>query len=105
MPHARRIFAVGVTAVLVLSAAAAVALRQPAPAACPAMSEHAEWSVARRWDEALLDAIRRAVPAPTVHARNLFHLSAAMWDAWAAYDPTAHGYFLTEKHSARDVAS
>src|SRR6185312_15488384 len=46
-------------------------------------------SVARVWDEALLDAIRRDIPAPTTHARNLFHLSAAMWDAWAAYDPTA----------------
>ena len=45
--------------------------------------------MARVWDEALLDAIRRDVPAPTVHARNLFHTSAAMWDAWAAYDPDA----------------
>ncbi|MFL5931607.1 MAG: FG-GAP-like repeat-containing protein [Gaiellaceae bacterium] len=62
-------------------------------------------SVARRWDEALLDAIRRDVPAPTTHARNLFHLSAAMWDAWAAYDPTADGYFVTEKHQADDVRS
>ncbi len=46
-------------------------------------------SVARLWDEALLDAIRRDFPAPTVHARNLYHVSAAMWDAWAAYDPAA----------------
>ena len=60
-------------------------------------------SVARVWDDALLDAIRRDVPAPTVHARNLFHTSAAMWDAWAAYDPTALGYFVTEKHQADDV--
>jgi hypothetical protein len=60
-------------------------------------------SVARVWDEALLDAIRRDVPAPTVHARNLFHLSAAMWDAWAAYDPRADGYFVSEKHEATDV--
>jgi hypothetical protein len=60
-------------------------------------------SVARVWDEALLDAIRRDVPAPTTHARNLFHLSAAMWDAWAAYDPKADGYFVTEKHSAPDM--
>ena len=49
---------------------------------CPAVQRHPEWSVARRWDESLLDAIRRALPAPTVHARNLFHTSAAMWDAW-----------------------
>ncbi|MGH3114611.1 MAG: DUF6851 domain-containing protein, partial [Gaiellaceae bacterium] len=60
-------------------------------------------SVARVWDEALLDAIRRDVPAPTVHARNLFHASAAMWDAWAAYDPVADGYFVEEKHEAEDV--
>ena len=62
--------------------------------ACPPPSNHPEWSVARRWDEALLDAVRRALPAPTVHARNLFHVSAAMWDAWATYDPDAAGYFL-----------
>src|SRR5439155_15760605 len=60
-------------------------------------------SVARVWDEAMLDAIRRDLPAPTTHARNLFHVSAAMWDAWAAYDPKADGYFVTEKHRAADV--
>jgi hypothetical protein len=60
-------------------------------------------SVARVWDEALLDAIRRDVPAPTVHARNLFHVSAAMWDAWAAYDAKADGYFVEEKREADDV--
>jgi hypothetical protein len=59
-------------------------------------------SVARVWDEVLLDAIRRDYPAPTVHARNLFHVSAAMWDAWAAYDPRADGYVVTEKHEADD---
>ena len=61
------------------------------------------WSAARVWDEALLDAIRRDTPAPTVHARNLFHTSAAMWDAWAAYDPQAEGYFVHEKLSSSDV--
>ncbi|HET6775966.1 MAG TPA: vanadium-dependent haloperoxidase [Acidimicrobiales bacterium] len=56
-----------------------------------------DWSIARVWDEATLDAIRRDVPAPTVHARNLFHVAAAMWDAWAAYEPDADGYFVDEK--------
>ena len=51
---------------------------------CSAAIQHPEWSVARRWDEALLDAIRRALPNPPVHARNLYHLSAALWDASAA---------------------
>ena len=60
-------------------------------------------SVARVWDEAILAAIRRDLPAPTTHARNLFHVSAAMWDAWAAYDPKADGYLVTEKHQASDV--
>ncbi|HEX6418612.1 MAG TPA: hypothetical protein VFZ77_08940, partial [Acidimicrobiales bacterium] len=58
-----------------------------------------EWSIARVWDEAMLDAIRRDVPAPTVHARNLFHVSAAMWDAWAAYEPDVDGWFVDEKVS------
>jgi hypothetical protein len=60
-------------------------------------------SVARVWDEQTLALIRQVVPAPTVHARNLFHVSAAMWDAWAAFDRTADGYLLTEKHDAADV--
>jgi len=72
---------------------------------CEPVAAQPGWSVARRWDEATLDAIRRALPAPTVHARNLFHVSAAMWDAWAAYDPDAAGYFVQEKHSADDATA
>jgi len=70
---------------------------------CPPIAEHPDWSVARHWDEAVLGAIRRALPAPTVHARNLYHTSAAMWDAWAAYDPVATGVFVNEEASADDV--
>jgi len=54
------------------------------------------------WDEALLDAIRRALPNPPLHARNLFHTSVAMWDAWAVYDQTASGYLTTEKVVSSD---
>ena len=60
-------------------------------------------SVARVWDEQILALIRQVVPAPTVHARNLFHVSAAMWDAWAAYDPAADGFFVKEKRTASDA--
>jgi hypothetical protein len=60
-------------------------------------------TVARVWDEATLALIREVIPAPTEHARNLFHVSAAMWDAWAAYDPIADGYFVTDKIDADDV--
>lgn len=49
-------------------------------------------SVARVFNDAALDAVRRDFPAPTVHARNLFHLSVAMWDAWAAFDNDATAY-------------
>ncbi len=73
--------------------------------ACASIANHPEWSVARRWDEAMLNAIRRALPAPTVHARNLFHVSAAMWDAWAAYDPQASGYFVHEKLTSPNVTA
>ncbi len=41
-------------------------------------------SVARVWNEQALDAIRRDFPAPTVHARNLYHLSALAYDLWVA---------------------
>ena len=43
-------------------------------------------SVARWWNEFLLDAIRTDFPDPTVHSRNLYHTSAAMWDAYWAYE-------------------
>jgi hypothetical protein len=79
-------------------------MQEPACAATASI-EHPEWTVARRWDEALLDAIRRALPNPPVHARNLFHTSVAMWDAWAAYDPTASGYIVKEKLTASNVAA
>jgi uncharacterized protein DUF6851 len=88
----------------------ATPLPSPKPTADPTIGvagctppENPTWSVARRWDEALLDAIRRALPNPPVHARNLFHLSVAMWDAWATYDPNARGYFTTAKVSTSDV--
>jgi hypothetical protein len=64
-----------------------------------------EQSVARLWNEGVLAAIRSDFPAPTIHARNLYHSSAAMWDAWAAYDPGARGVFVDEKHTAADVAA
>ncbi len=56
-----------------------------------------EPSVARQWNEMLLDAIRRDTPRPTVHARNLFHVSVAMYDAWAAYDETALPYLSDQR--------
>lgn len=65
-------------------------------ACCPPGALRGEVSVARLWNEENLAAIRISFPDPPVHARNLFHVSAAMWDAWAAYDPVAVGYLHHE---------
>jgi hypothetical protein len=102
----RSLVVVGALAVVALLAGGLFVVRPWSPqSTCAAPKNHPEWSVARRWDEALLDAIRRALPNPPVHARNLFHVSAAMWDAWAAYDPQAAGYFVKEKLTAPDVTA
>jgi len=70
-------------------------------------------SAARVWMDQLLGAIRRDIPRPTVHARNLFHLSIELWDAWVAYDSEtgAQPYLFAEKppadpdvYTARSVA-
>lgn len=53
-----------------------------------------EQSVARKWNEALLFSIQNDLARPTVHARNLFHVSAAMYDAWAIYDEVAEPYLI-----------
>ena len=108
MPRVRstRVAVVVVGLAVVVAVGGLVVSRLITPStSCPAIAENADWSVARRWDESLLDAIRRALPNPPVHARNLFHTSVAMWDAWATYDPTASGDLFTEKHTASDVSA
>lgn len=70
----------------------------------PAQQEQQQ-SVARQWNELLLEAIRHDFARPTVHARNLFHTSIAMWDAWAAYDPGAATHLHHEKAAADDIAA
>ena len=42
----------------------------------------------------LLFSIRNDLARPTVHARNLFHTSLAMYDAWAAYSEEDETVFL-----------
>ena len=51
----------------------------------PVTSTEDDVSVARLWIEVLLESIRNDYARPTVHARNLFHTAAAMYDAWTAY--------------------
>jgi hypothetical protein len=60
-------------------------------------------SVARGWNETILASIRKDTPRPPVQARNLYHLSVAMYDAWAAFEPTAKPFLFNEKIAATDV--
>lgn len=62
-----------------------------AGASISAMSQH---SVAREWNEILLNAIRNDFARPTVHARNLFHSAVALYDCWAVFEPTATPFLL-----------
>ena len=50
--------------------------------------------MARRWNEVLLEAIRNDFARPTIHSRNLFHTSIALYDGWAIFDPVAETYML-----------
>lgn len=55
---------------------------------------YAQLSIARQWNDVLLEAIRNDYARPTVHARNLFHSSVVMYDAWAVFDDQAETYLL-----------
>lgn len=63
------------------------------------------YSIARNWDERILESIRMDTPHPPVQARNLFSYSVCMYDAWAAYDPKAVGFVYHTKHTTTDVAA
>ena len=54
-------------------------------------------SVARIWNEQVLSAIRLDYARPTVHARNLYHTSIAMYDSWSVFDDKADTYLLGKK--------
>ncbi len=47
-------------------------------------------SVARAWNEVYLTAIRHDFARPVVHARNLYHGSAAMYDVWVLVNRRGH---------------
>ncbi|MEP1095138.1 MAG: T9SS type A sorting domain-containing protein [Cyclobacteriaceae bacterium] len=59
------------------------------------VTANGQHSVARQWNEVVLEAIRNDLARPTVHARNLFHISAAMYDSWVIYKgASSENYFL-----------
>ncbi|HNM27810.1 MAG TPA: hypothetical protein PKL15_20355, partial [Saprospiraceae bacterium] len=59
--------------------------------AFPLVAQH---SIAREWNEVLILAMEEDMARPNVQARNLFHFSIALYDAWAAYDQEADTYLL-----------
>ena len=60
----------------------------------PSLEDDTDPSVARQWSDVLLEGIRGDFARPTVHARNLWHISSAMYDAWSVYDPVSATYLL-----------
>ena len=60
----------------------------------PISYEDFSFSVARLWNEVLLFSIRNDLARPTVHARNLFHVSAAMYDAWSIVNDKGSTYLI-----------
>merc|ERR1712080_664690 len=40
------------------------------------------------------ESIRNDFARPPVHARNIHHVSAAMYDAWAVYEERANGFLV-----------
>lgn len=64
----------------------------------------AQHSIAREWNEELLGAIRKDYARPTVHARNLFHSSIVMYDAWAIFDNDAETVFLGKTFGGYDCS-
>jgi hypothetical protein len=66
----------------------------PPPPPPPLTAEREGYSVARMWNEQVLHAIRNDFARPTIHARNLFHISSAMYDAWASYDSNSQGFLF-----------
>ena len=68
----------------------------------PLAQDDRDVSIARIWNEVLLEGIRNDYARPTVHARNLWHVSAAMYDAWAAYDDTASTWLLGKTQAGFD---
>ena len=73
-------------------------------------SAYSQESVARQWCEVMLEAIRGDFARPPVHARNLYHVSAAMHDAWGLYDVNTVGHLVDgdlvvqDQQAARDEA-
>ncbi|MFN7979057.1 MAG: vanadium-dependent haloperoxidase [Vicinamibacterales bacterium] len=85
---ARRVIAAGLLLTLAAAPVAHAADRQPDRRTPPAAYQP---SVVVRWNQALIEAVRRTAFRPMLTARALAIVHTAMFDAWAAYDDRAVG--------------
>ena len=60
-------------------------------------------SIARTWNEVILESIRNDFARPTVHARNLFHMSAMMYDIWTIFNKKSKPYFLNKNNNGVNI--
>ena len=60
-------------------------------------------SAARIWMDVAIEIIKRDGLGPTVHARNLYHTAAAMYDAWVVYDGGPQTLFLGKSMGGYDI--
>lgn len=56
-----------------------------------------QYSNARKWMDTLLEMVKVDGLGPTIEARNIFHTSIGMYDAWAIYDKKAEPYLVGKK--------
>ncbi|WMI65692.1 FG-GAP-like repeat-containing protein [Aestuariibaculum sp. YM273] len=87
----------GSTGTITLTASNSKCISEPVVLSVTLLEEDVnfkEQSIARLWNETLLSLIRKDYARPTVHARNLFHTSVVLYDAWAVYDDKASTYLL-----------
>jgi hypothetical protein len=94
--NARAVWAIGAVAAATLALAGCDAFPPPQTA------DDRNVSIARVWNEVLLEGVRADYARPTVHARNLWHTSAAMYDAWAAYDDVSSTWLLGKAQAGYD---
>lgn len=60
---------------------------------------YAQQSIARRWNEVQLKAIREDRTKVPMQARNLFHTAIALYDCWALYDSIASPFLIGNTYS------
>lgn len=60
-------------------------------------------SVARKWNDQLLEAISNDFARPVVHARNLYHISAAMYDAWSLTTKNSRPCLMASKQAGHEL--